>query len=261
MADDLDDLIGRLWTAAMAGDHRAAAGAATAALDDGLPVADLLLDVLAPVQRKVGDAWAADEVTVAQEHIVTGVGERVLAAAARHPAARRRHTGDRGRAAVACVDGEWHAFPARLLAEVLRLDGWRVDYLGPSVPTPYLRIHAHEADTDVVLLSASLCTRLPAAREAIAACAETGRPVLAGGPAFGAAGRYARLLGAAGWAADGRDTARRLAEGPPYGTIAWGERPPPPDGRDHGKPGRTGRPHHRSGARHRTGGGAVLRRR
>ncbi|MEV0621537.1 cobalamin B12-binding domain-containing protein [Nonomuraea sp. NPDC050404] len=220
MADNLEDLIGRMWTAALSGDDHGAADAALDALDDGLPVEDLLLDVLAPVQSRVGDAWAANDVTVAQEHLVTGVSERVLAAVVRHPAARARLAGVRGRAVVACVDGEWHAFPARLLAEVLRLNGWRVDFLGPHVPTPYLPIHAHEAAADLMLLSASLPTRLPAAHEAIAACAGTGKPVLAGGAAFGGDGRYARMLGAHGWAADGRATAERLTGDRPFGTTA-----------------------------------------
>ncbi|TYB70239.1 cobalamin-binding protein [Nonomuraea sp. PA05] len=217
MADNLEHLRDRLWTSALDGDDHGAADAAMTALDDGLPVEDLLLDVVAPLQKQVGDAWAANEVTVAQEHIVTAVGERVMAAASRHPAARARHAGDRGRAAVACVDGEWHAFPTRLLAEVLRLDGWRVDYLGPHVPTPFLPIQVRESEADVVLLSASLPTRLPAAREAITACREVGRPVLAGGAAFGEDGRYARMLGADGWAPDGRGAARRLIEDPARG--------------------------------------------
>ncbi|MCK2212242.1 cobalamin-dependent protein [Actinomadura sp. ATCC 31491] len=224
MADDYADLVDRMWAAAMDGDDHGASDVALAALDAGLPVEDLLLGVLAGVQARVGDAWEANLATVAQEHLVTGVSERVLAAAVRHPAARARHTGERGRVAVACVAGEWHAFPARLLAELLRLDGWRVAYLGPHVPAAYLRIHAHEAEADVVTLSASLPTRLPAAYEAIAACREAGRPVLAGGAAFGADGRYARLLGADGWAPDGRAAARLLAAGPPVTGPAEGER-------------------------------------
>ncbi|MFC4116718.1 cobalamin B12-binding domain-containing protein [Nonomuraea zeae] len=231
MADNLEDRVEKVWTAALAGDDHGAADVALAALDDGLPPEDLLLGVLAPVQSRVGDAWAANGVTVAQEHIVTAVSERVLAAVSRHPAARARHTEDKGRATVACVDGEWHAFPARLLAELLRLHGWRVDYLGPHVPTPYLPMHVNGTDADVVALSASMPSRLPAAHAAIAACQETGKPVLAGGAAFGADGRYAHLLGADGWAADGLGAVEHLAGGPLRRRTrpgeAGGHRPPP----------------------------------
>lgn len=64
---------------------------------------------------------------------------------------------------MACIDGEWHALPARLVAEVLRLRGWRVDYLGAQVPTPHLISHLHRAGPEAVALSSSIATRLPAA--------------------------------------------------------------------------------------------------
>lgn len=112
------------------------------------------------------------------------------------------------------MDGEWHALPARLLAEVLRLRGWHVDYLGAQVPTPHLIAHVHRTGPDAVALSSSLATRLPAAHAAITACQAVGVPVLVGGAAFGEDGRYARLLGADAWAPDGRAAADLLARSP-----------------------------------------------
>src|SRR5690606_13335083 len=48
---------------------------------------------------------------------------------------------------------------------------------------------------------------------AVTACQATGVPVVAGGRAFGADGRYARVLGADGWAPDARAAAALLEEG------------------------------------------------
>jgi hypothetical protein len=111
------------------------------------------------------------------------------------------------------VDGEWHAFPARLLAEVLRLRGWQVDFLGAQVPTPHLIAHLHQHGPDAVALSCMIPTRLPTAHAAITACQAAGVPVLAGGAAFGHDGRFARLLGADAWAPDARAAEARLMEG------------------------------------------------
>ncbi|WP_131763733.1 cobalamin B12-binding domain-containing protein, partial [Actinomadura fibrosa] len=188
------------WEAVAAGDEYAAADAALAALDGGMDAEGLLLDVIAPAQARLGREWAANRITVAQEHTATAVNERVIGAVAHHPAVRGRRDADgagrRGRVAVACVDGEWHALPARLVAEVLRLRGWHVDYLGAQVPTPHLIAHVHRTGPAVVALSTSIATRLPAAHAAVTACQATGTPVMAGGAAYGADGRYARLLGA-----------------------------------------------------------------
>ncbi|MFB4307393.1 B12-binding domain-containing protein [Actinomadura sp. GTD37] len=205
-----------LWEAVTTGDEFAATDIVMAALDDGMDPEDLLLDVIAPLQARVGREWAANRITVAQEHSATAVNERVIGAVAHHPAVRRRaRAAERpGRIAVACIDGEWHALPARLLAEVLRLRGWRVDYLGAQVPTPHLISHLHETGPAAVALSSSIATRLPAAHAAITACQSTGTPVMVGGAAYGPDGRYAALLGADAWAPDARAAADRLARGP-----------------------------------------------
>ncbi|MEV8339920.1 cobalamin B12-binding domain-containing protein [Streptomyces niveus] len=212
----------KLWEAVSCGDEYAAYGVVLGAQGAGADDESLLLDVIGTVQRKVGEEWAANRMSVATEHAATAVNDRVIAAlAARHaPAAAKglpeRDTGqDRpGRITVACVDGEWHALPARLLAEVLRLRGWHVDYLGAQVPTPHLIGHARRTGPDVVALSSSLATRLPAAHAAVTACRSVGVPVLVGGAAFGDDGRYARLLGADAWAPDGRAAADLLAGSP-----------------------------------------------
>lgn len=212
-ASDLDCLAPqeRLWAAVMDGDEYAASAAVLEALDAGIAPEDVLLDVIAVVQRRVGTEWAANRITVAQEHAATAINDRVIAALAHHPGARR--TPDAGRVTVACVDGEWHALPARLLAEVLRLRGWQVDFLGAQVPTPHLIAHVHQHGPEAVALSCSIPTRLPTAHAAITACQAAGVPVLAGGAAFGSDGRFARLLGADAWASDARTAADLLHRG------------------------------------------------
>jgi methanogenic corrinoid protein MtbC1 len=161
------------------------------------------------VQRRVGREWAANRLTVAQEHAATAINDRVIAA---FGYVLKRPEPHLGRITVACVDGEWHAMPARLLSEVLRLRGFHVDYLGAQVPAPHLVAHLHRTGPDAVALSGSLAPRLPTAHATITACQAAATPVIAGGAAFGPDGRYARLLGAEAWAPDARAAADRLAE-------------------------------------------------
>ncbi|MFJ8813875.1 cobalamin B12-binding domain-containing protein [Amycolatopsis thermoflava] len=201
----------RLWDAVLDGDEYAATEAVLAALHSGVGTEAVLLDVIGAVQRRVGHEWAANRISVAQEHAATAINERAIVHLVRETP-RPRVT--RGRITVSCVDGEWHALPARLLAEVLTLRGFRVDYLGAQVPTPHLITHLHRAGPEAVALSGSLPTRLPAAHATISACQAAGVPVIAGGAAFGPDGRWARLLGAEAWAPDARAAADRLADDP-----------------------------------------------
>ncbi|MGW7139982.1 cobalamin B12-binding domain-containing protein [Streptomyces xanthophaeus] len=205
-------LVTEMWDAVLALDEPAALAVVLRALDDGWEAESVLLDVIAAVQGRVGEEWAANRITVAQEHAATAISERAVAALARHPHALASTTGRR--ITVACVDGEWHALPARLLAEVLRLRGWHVDYLGAQVPTPHLIAHLHRTGPDAVALSSSIPTRLPAAHATITACQAAGVPVMVGGAAFGPGGQYARLLGADAWAPDARTAADDLARRP-----------------------------------------------
>ncbi|MCX5401572.1 B12-binding domain-containing protein [Streptomyces sp. NBC_00102] len=210
----------QLWAAVTTRDEYRAADIVFTALDDGLDAETALLDLIAPVQAKVGAEWAANRLSVAQEHAASAITERVIAALAHHPA--HRTPPSLGHITVACVEQEWHSLPARLLAEVLTLRGWQVDFLGAQVPTPHLIAHLHTSGTDAVALSSSLPTRLPAAHAAITACQAIGVPVLVGGAAFGHDGRYARLLGADAWAPDARAAARLLADGVPAPTLDRG---------------------------------------
>jgi methanogenic corrinoid protein MtbC1 len=207
------DIRDALWAAALDGDEIAGVKCVFDAIDAGMSVESALLDVIAAVQARVGSEWAGARLTVAQEHAATAINDRVIAALGHHPAART--TGSRGRITVACVDGEWHALPARLLTEVLRLHGWHVDFLGAHVPTRHLITHLHQRGPIAVALSSSIATRLPTAHAAITACQAIGVPVLAGGAAFGPDGRHARRLGADAWAPDARTAVQLLLSGLP----------------------------------------------
>ncbi|MEU5824765.1 cobalamin B12-binding domain-containing protein [Streptomyces sp. NPDC047803] len=218
-AGHLTEHVEELWEAVAAMDEHTATGLVLRMLDEGVHAESVLLDVIAVVQGRVGEEWAGNRLSVAQEHAATAINDRAVTAVSMHCGAHTAAT--RGRITVACVDGEWHALPARLLAEVLKLRGWRVDYLGAQVPTPHLISHLHNTRADAVALSSSIATRLPTAHAVITACQAIGVPVIVGGAAFGPEGRYAKLMGADAWAPNARAAAERLISSP--------LRPPLPD--------------------------------
>jgi methanogenic corrinoid protein MtbC1 len=195
------------------GDEYGAVELVTDLLDAGVPAQRVMIDLIAATQGRVGELWAANEWSIAREHAATAISERALAAVA----ARTNIRPSRGRITIACVDGEWHALPVRILSEMLRLDGWRVDFLGASVPGPHLVTHLHQTGPDAVALSCMLPTRLPRAHVAVTACRAAGVPVIAGGRGFGPGGRYAQHLGADAWAAGAEEAVHRLARNwPPH---------------------------------------------
>ncbi|MGC4868966.1 cobalamin B12-binding domain-containing protein [Micromonospora sp. DT53] len=188
-------------------DEYAATDLAIGLLDAGVPAERVLLDLVAPAQAEVGERWARNEWSVAQEHAATHISEQVVAAVSAH--VRPQPTG--GRVVVACMDGEWHALPPRLVAEVLRLRGWQVTFLGASVPAAHLVSYLHRYDAHAVALACALPMRLPYAHRMIEACRRSDVPVVVGGRGFGADGRWARRLGVA-WAPDAPSAAELIAD-------------------------------------------------
>ncbi|WP_433358189.1 cobalamin B12-binding domain-containing protein [Micromonospora saelicesensis] len=188
-------------------DEYAATDLAIGLLDAGVPAERVLLDLVAPAQAEVGERWARNEWSVAQEHAATHISEQVVAAVSAH--VKARPTG--GRVVVACMDGEWHALPPRLVAEVLRLRGWQVTFLGASVPAAHLVSYLHRYDAHAVALACALPMRLPYAHRMIEACRRSDVPVVVGGRGFGTDGRWARQLGVA-WAPDAPSAAELIAD-------------------------------------------------
>ena len=64
------------------GDEYGAVDMVTELLDDGVAPQRIMVGLIAPTQRRVGELWAANEWSVAREHAATAISERALAAVA-----------------------------------------------------------------------------------------------------------------------------------------------------------------------------------
>lgn len=167
----------------------------SAARDAGLAAA---VQLLAEVQRKVGELWQQNELTVADEHAATAVVDLALAAACLE--VERRPHAPGGTVVVACAEEEWHVMPARMFAEQLTAAGWDVVFLGASTPAEHLQRFVAAEPPAAVAVSCTVPLYLHGARRAIAASHAAGVPVLAGGAAFGTAPNRAAAIGADAWA-------------------------------------------------------------
>lgn len=178
-------------------------------LADGVSAEDVLLTLIAPAQAAVGERWVVNEWSVAQEHAATHVSNRAVSALA---AATAVPDPPLGSVVVACPDGEWHTLPAHIVAELLRLRGFAVRFLGAGVPTAHLISYSHQNGCDLIALSCMLAVRLPRVYRTIEACRLARVPVLVGGAGFGPDGIWARALGADLYASTAADAADLLAE-------------------------------------------------
>jgi methanogenic corrinoid protein MtbC1 len=135
-------------------------------------------DALMPYLRTLGERWARQEITVAQEHFASSLVEGRLLALA-----RGWNRGPGRRAVLACPSGEQHTLPLVCFGLVLRSRGWRNVYLGADTPPSTVHMAADTVAADVVVMSAVSSDRFaPMARDLMGLSRR--RPlVLAGGGA------------------------------------------------------------------------------
>lgn len=90
-APGLNALRERLWDAIASRDENAAIGTVLDEVDSGTDPEQVLVDVVARIQHRVGAEWAANRWSVAQEHAATAINDRVVAALAHHTRGRAPH--------------------------------------------------------------------------------------------------------------------------------------------------------------------------
>lgn len=179
------------------------------ALAAGAGAVDVLVGLLAPAMRKVGDDWEAGAISVADEHRASAVAMRVVGRLG--PLARHRGVG-RGTVVVGAPPGERHQLPVAIAADVLRARGFDVIDLGCDVPAATWAGPAGQTRVIAVAIGATMDHQERAIRAVVRALA-TAAPDL---PRFlGGAGirgeEQAAALGAVWSGRDAEDLARTVA--------------------------------------------------
>jgi methanogenic corrinoid protein MtbC1 len=180
----------------------------------GWTVTEVVQQLLAPAKFEVGQRWSDGRYSVAQEHVATGVVDDTLGLLGAHTRpVEVAHT-----VAFACAEGEWHTTPARMAMLLMRDTGWRVRFLGGSLPPEMLGVSLAKAPPEALAISCTMAGNLPGVLPMIRVAHEHGVPVLVGGRAFDQHGQRAQRLGADAYvefAWDAEPVLQRWATSPP----------------------------------------------
>src|SRR5918997_3305558 len=173
------------------------------AADAGTPIRDLYLRVFQPSQHEVGRLWQMNQISVAQEHYCTAATQLIMSQL--YPYI---FSGDRrGRTLIAaCVAGDLHEIGARMVSDLLEMEGWDTIYLGANVPASSIIQLLREREISVLALSATMSFHVPVVERLIADIrdAEGVCPtkIMVGGYPFNIAPELWRRIGADAWAPD-----------------------------------------------------------
>jgi MerR family transcriptional regulator, light-induced transcriptional regulator len=105
--------------------------------------------VIVPLMYRIGDLWHEGTLRVAHEHLVSAVVRTSLGSLSRGFAP----TASAPALVVATPTGQMHELGALIVAVTAASDGWRVSYLGPSLPAEDIAAAAHQNGARAVALS------------------------------------------------------------------------------------------------------------
>lgn len=168
--------------ALIAGDANLAEIIALDAIAEGLPVADLYVDVIGPALAEIGHQWERSKLSVADEHLATGIAHDVMRLISR--TATRYPRRSRERVLLLAVGGESHVTGLRMIGDLAEGQGFDVRYLGAAVPINTIAEIIGKHEPDVVGLSVTIAgwgAQLSEALDEVLASGHAPRGILVGG--------------------------------------------------------------------------------
>ena len=146
----------------------------------GMRLTEIITDLFIPTLYRLGTMWEKEEITVAQEHYSTGIISSLTEFLSEVEPSKR----DKRHVALFMTPGdEEHTLSLRFVSQFFKEAGWRIIFLGRSIPLWDLKQVIEQGEVDLVALSVFSTGGLNSAEYLIEALTNVGKPpmVLIGG--------------------------------------------------------------------------------
>ena len=166
------------------------------AAENRVGIKEIYCHVFEWCQYEIGRLWQSNIISIAQEHYCTASTQVLMSQL--YPYIFRAEKEPRGTIVAACVTGELHEIGARMLCDLLEMEGWNTIYLGANVPSEGIAAVLLDNQSAILAISASMVFHIPAVREVIVAVRlqSPKTRILVGGHAFRIAPNLWRDVGA-----------------------------------------------------------------
>jgi methanogenic corrinoid protein MtbC1 len=200
----VSDACRRYIEAAVNGSRREALAIVRAELESGSTLLDVYIDIFQTALYEIGRRWAANGLTVAEEHMATATTQFILSVLYEEMPRPSEH---RGSAVITGIDNELHQVGANIVADALDADGWDVHFIGTNMPNDGILSAIEVHEPALVGISATRMANVGRVRDLIADIRgrkEAAPRIIVGGGAFRANPELWREVGADGFAPDAR---------------------------------------------------------
>lgn len=177
------------------------------ALNAGLPVSSIYLEVLQPALYELGRLWQVNEIDIAIEHYCTAATQLLMAQIFPHALVQKRI----GWSMMgACLGSELHELGMRMVSDFFEFNGWDTFFMGAVSPQESTARQVSEHRPHVLCLSATMTRGVPMVRDTITQIREemgkNAPIILVGGLAFNINPSLYHVVDADGIAPDARAT-------------------------------------------------------
>jgi MerR family transcriptional regulator, light-induced transcriptional regulator len=195
----LAELANRYLSALLRYERHVASELIFRAVENKTSIKEIYFYVFERCQYEIGRLWQSNVASVAQEHYCTASTQLIMSQL--YPYIFRSDRSSRGTIVATCVSGELHEIGARMLCDLLEMEGWNTIYLGANVPAASIAGVLRDNHSNILAVSASMAFHIPAVREMIKAVrlASPATKILVGGYAFKIAPNLWRNVGADYW--------------------------------------------------------------
>ncbi len=155
------------------------------AVDAGLDIKDIYLNVFYPAMIKVGELWEANKFTVAQEHLATAITQRIMSYLYSNYFDFSIEN-YKAKIIMTCAGSELHELGARMTADLLELQGYDVIYLGANTPVFTILNTISSEKPDFIGISCTMSFNIKYTKELIGKIQETDEDIkiIVGGRAY-----------------------------------------------------------------------------
>jgi corrinoid protein of di/trimethylamine methyltransferase len=205
-----EEILRSLSEAVLSFDADAAAKAAKNAVDANINPVTAIEKGLAVGLREIGDKFEAGELWL--PHLVLGAEamEAAIKVLEAHMPKSELESTSKGTVVIGTVEGDIHDLGLRIVASMLRANGFTVYDMGCDTPSLSFISKAKEVDADIIAVSSLMTTTMPFMRDLIDALKAAGirdkyKVMVGGGPV---SVEWAKAIGADAYGKDAAEAVR-----------------------------------------------------
>jgi len=209
-----EEILRKMSEAVLNFDSAAAVDAAREAVALKIDPVKAIEGGLAKGLREIGDRFERGEMYL--PHLILGADamEAAVKVLEEHVPKEELKSTSRGTVVIGTVEGDIHDLGLRIVASMLRANGFKVHDLGCNTKSMDFIEKAKEVDADIIAVSSLMTTTMPFMKDLIEALEATGirdrfKILLGGGPV---SERWAEEIGADGYGRDASEAVRVAKE-------------------------------------------------